>query len=144
MDYCMPTDQIPSRWRGGPDYYYEVYYLPNTGGGLRLHIEIQSDVDGSWSICDIADVDVRHGGRLLMTEVHYNPPDVPVDDRNIQNVHEYTWQADGTLLEYIEIYNDGNADISLLGLAFTQGPVFPSFSVIFNRKCRNCPFFRAF
>ena len=31
------------------------------------------------------------------------------------------------------------------GITFSrEGPVFPLFSVIFNRKCRNCPFFRAF
>jgi hypothetical protein len=79
MDYCMPTDEIPTRWRGSPDYYYEVYFLPSTAGALRLHVEIQlsSTDEDSWTICDIADVDVRYGGRVLITEIHYNPPDVP-------------------------------------------------------------------
>ena len=72
MDYCMPPDQIPSRWRDD-DYYFETYFLPSMSGILRLQIETQAE-DGSWGICDIADVDVRHGGRLLITELHYNPP----------------------------------------------------------------------
>lgn len=125
----MPNNQIPARWKGDPDYYYEVYYLPNTGGELRLHIEIQSDIDGSWSICDMADVDVRHGGWLLITELHYNPPDIQPDDTATASDTASSWKDDGTLLEYVEIYNNGNADVSLLGLAFTSGIgfIFPNY-----------------
>ena len=122
IDYCIPTDEIAARWRE-TTYSYEVYYLPEAGGTLPLRFAIPQE-DGELVLCDDAAVDVRFGGRLLITEVQYNPPDVPVDDRSVDDYADYAWKLDGTALEYIELYNDGNAAVNLRGLAFTSGVEF--------------------
>lgn len=88
FDYCAPEDQTAVVWQQAASRF-DLLYMPIGNGTLAL----QASVDGM--DCDTATVDVRHGGRLLITEVHYNPPDIPINNVDTNNHSEYVWQIDG-------------------------------------------------
>ena len=71
---------------------------------------------GGFEMCASAQVDTRYGGRLLITELHYNPPNVPAASNandGIRDYSKYQYIEDGTSLEFIELYNGGNAAVNL-------------------------------
>jgi hypothetical protein len=120
MDYCLPPDEAGSRWDPA-QRLYQVFYMPTSDGNLTLHIEIETSPGGSFQQCATTASDVRYGGRLLITEINYNPPDVPIQNGEVTEWSQYKWKSDGTALEFIELHNAGNAPVSLHGLAFTEG-----------------------
>jgi hypothetical protein len=113
-DACRPAGEELAIWqlREGR---YDLQYNTRDSGELILHVSVDDER------CATINPDVRNGGRLLITEIYYNPPDVPLNNLEVSNHSDYIWQLDGTIMEFIEVQNVGNANVNMYGYHFTNG-----------------------